>query len=126
MSQCALSHNRSHRTHCHYGELEKWEDWSWQLKRYVGLYKPFAKRMMDDVEASQGVTADDLSEAFDVQQTGTQNNQSPHTDHSWCHLGDSSKRGHRMALRSEKDCADSLLPGQARATILLMRSFHSS
>ncbi|CAE7877537.1 unnamed protein product, partial [Symbiodinium necroappetens] len=32
------------------GELEKWEDWSWQLKRYVGLYKPGVKLMMDGVE----------------------------------------------------------------------------
>ena len=31
------------------GELEKWEDSSWQLKRYVGLYKPVAKHLMDDV-----------------------------------------------------------------------------
>ena len=32
--------------------VEKWEDWSWQLKRYVGLYKPRAKLLMDDVEGS--------------------------------------------------------------------------
>ena len=38
------------------GKLEKWEDWSWQLKRYVGLYKPLAKLMMDDVEGSNRIT----------------------------------------------------------------------
>ena len=59
----------------HHTELGTWEDWSWQLRRYVRLYKPFAKRMMDDVEGSQRVNADDLSEAFDVQQTGAQNSE---------------------------------------------------
>ena len=33
-------------------ESLRWEDWSWQLKRYVGLYKPLAKLLMDDVEGS--------------------------------------------------------------------------
>ena len=59
----------------YHGELQKWEDWSWQLKRYVGLYKPIAKMMMDDVEGSNRVMNDDLCEAFDVQQTRSQNNQ---------------------------------------------------
>ena len=31
----------------YHGELEKWEDGSRQLKRYVGLHKPIAKMMMD-------------------------------------------------------------------------------
>ena len=34
----------------YHGELDKWDDWSWQLKRYVGLYKPLAKLLMDEVE----------------------------------------------------------------------------
>ena len=34
----------------YHGELEKWEDWSWQLKRYIGLCKPIANLMMDDVK----------------------------------------------------------------------------
>ena len=48
----------------------------WQLKGYVGLYKPLAKllQLMDDIEASNRVT-DDLREAFNVQQTRTQNEQ---------------------------------------------------
>ena len=44
---------------CH-GELEQWEDLQWQLKRCVGLHRPFAMRMMDDVEGSQRMTADDF------------------------------------------------------------------
>ena len=40
----------------YHGELEKWEDWSWQLKRYVGLHKPLAKLLMDDAEGSLMMT----------------------------------------------------------------------
>ena len=59
----------------YHGELEKWEDWSWQLMRYVGLYKPLAKLLMDDVEGSNVAITDDLCEAFHVQQNRTQNDQ---------------------------------------------------
>ena len=60
----------------YHGKLDKWDDWSWQLKRYVGLYKPLAKTMMDEIETSaQKAVTDSLCEAYDVQQTGTQNNQ---------------------------------------------------
>ena len=59
----------------YHGELEKWEDLSWQLKRYVGLYKPVAKQMMDDVEGAHRVITDDLCEALDAEQTSSQNNQ---------------------------------------------------
>ena len=60
----------------YHGELDKWDDWSWQLKRYVGLYKPLAKILMDEVELSPTkLITDGLCEAFDVQQTQTQNNQ---------------------------------------------------
>eukprot|EP00439_Symbiodinium_sp_Y106_P002344 s11402_g1.t1 len=34
----------------YHGELDKWDNWSWQLKIYVGLYKPLAKTLMDEVE----------------------------------------------------------------------------
>ena len=27
-----------------------WEDWRWQLKIYVGLYKPLAQVLMDEAE----------------------------------------------------------------------------
>ena len=44
--------------------------------RYLGLYKPLAKTMMDEIETNaQKVVTDSLCEAYDVQQTGTQNNQ---------------------------------------------------
>ena len=56
-------------------ELEKWEDWSWQLKRYLGLRKPLAKLLMDEVEGSNGTITEDLCEAFNVQQNRTQNDQ---------------------------------------------------
>eukprot|EP00439_Symbiodinium_sp_Y106_P052373 s2721_g7.t1 len=60
----------------YHGELDKWDDWSWQLKRYVGLYKPLAKTLMDEIELNaQKVVTDGLCEAYDVQQTSTQNNQ---------------------------------------------------
>ena len=60
----------------YYGELDKWDDWSWQLKRYVGLYKPLAKTLMDEIEVNaQQVVTDSLCEAYDVQQTSSQNNQ---------------------------------------------------
>ena len=58
----------------YHGELEK-SDWSWQLKRYIGLYKPIAKLMMDDVEGANTVNTGDLSEAVDIQQTRSQTNQ---------------------------------------------------
>ena len=63
----------------YHGELEKWENRSWQLKRlkrYVGLYKPMAKTLMDEIEMNaQKTVTDGLCEAYDVQQSGTQNNQ---------------------------------------------------
>ena len=52
----------------YHGELDKWDDWSWQLKRYVGLYKPLAKLLMDEVEqAPNKLVTDGLCEAYDVQ-----------------------------------------------------------
>ena len=60
----------------YHGELDKWDDWSWQLKRYVGLYKPLAKTLMDEIETNPTkIVTDGLCEAYDVQQTQTQNNQ---------------------------------------------------
>ena len=48
---------------------------SWQLKRYIGLCKPLAYLMMDDVEGANIVITDDLREAFDIQQTRSETNQ---------------------------------------------------
>ena len=57
----------------YHGELDKWEDWSWHLKRCVGLYKPMAKTLMDEIELNaQKTVTDGLCEAYDVQQNGTQ------------------------------------------------------
>ena len=58
----------------YHGKLKKLENWSWQLKRYVGLCKPLAKLLMDGVEGSSRMIDDHLCEAFDVQQTRSQNN----------------------------------------------------
>ena len=68
----------------YHGELDKWDDWSWQLERYVGLYKPLAKTMMDEIETNaQKVVTDSLCEAYVVQQTGTKNNQLSLFSNNW-------------------------------------------
>ena len=59
----------------YHGELEKWEGWSWQLKRHVGLYKPLTKLLMDDVEGPNRTITGDLREAFNVRQNRTQNDE---------------------------------------------------
>ena len=41
----------------------------------MGLYKPLAKLLMDDVEGSNRTIIHDLCEAFNVQQNRTQNDQ---------------------------------------------------
>ena len=40
------------------GEHNKWEDWSWQLKAYVALYKPVAQDLMDRIEGSNAAIDD--------------------------------------------------------------------
>ena len=40
------------------GEHERWEDWSWQLKAYVALYKPVAQELMTRVEGSTSAIDD--------------------------------------------------------------------
>ena len=42
------------------GEHERWEDWSWQLKAYVVLYKPVAQELMTRVEGSASVIDDTI------------------------------------------------------------------
>ena len=42
------------------GEHERWEDWSWQLKAYVALYKPVAQELMTRVEGSASVIDDTI------------------------------------------------------------------
>ena len=42
------------------GEIEKWEGWRWQLKRYVPLHKPVAKLLIDEVESCNKEISDEL------------------------------------------------------------------
>ena len=44
------------------GEHEKWEDWSWQLKAYVALYKPVAQELMSRIEGSSSVIDDEATQ----------------------------------------------------------------
>ena len=44
------------------GEIDKWEEWSWQLKRYAGLYKPLAYVLMDEAETTPEKIIDELQE----------------------------------------------------------------
>ena len=115
----------------YHGELDKWDDWSWQLKRYVGLYKPLAKTMMDEVETNaQKVVTDSLCEAYDVQQTDRQNNQlSLFSKQLACMLAQITDGAARAIVRNA-DTENGFeiwrrlfnqfsLPGRARATNLL-------
>ena len=53
------------------GDHEKWDDWSWQLKRYISLYKPIAKMLMDRVESLTTEVTDAQTDEFDNQNGGT-------------------------------------------------------
>ena len=45
----------------HYsGEPDKWEDWSWQLKSYVALYKPTAREVMELAEGAAAPITDQV------------------------------------------------------------------
>ena len=115
----------------YHGELDKWDDWSWQLKRYVGLYKPLAKTMIDEIETNaQKVVTDSLREAFDVQQTGTQNNQLSLFSKQLAYLLAQITDGAARAIARNKDTENGFeiwrrlfnqfsLPSRARATNLL-------
>ena len=48
------------------GESEKWDDWSWQLKSYVSLYKPSAQFMMDRLEGRDEVCTDQHIEDYET------------------------------------------------------------
>ena len=115
----------------YHGELDKWDDWSWQLKRYVGLYKPLAKTMMDEIETNaQKVVTDSLREAYDVQQTGTQNNQLSLFSKQLAYMLAQITDGAARAIVRNEDTEDGFeiwrrlfnqfsLPSRARATNLL-------
>ena len=45
----------------HYsGEPDEWEDWSWQLKSYVALYKPAAGEVMELAEEAAAPITDQV------------------------------------------------------------------
>ena len=45
----------------HYsGEPDKWEDWFWQLKSYVALYKPAAREVMELAEGAAAPITDQV------------------------------------------------------------------
>ena len=47
------------------GKMENWEDWSWQVKAYVSLFKVEALRVLEDAElASSPITDDALERTF--------------------------------------------------------------
>ena len=115
----------------YHGELDKWDDWSWQLKRYVGLYKPLAKTMMDEIETNaQKVVTDSLCEAYDLQQTGTQNSQLSLFSKQLAYMLAQITDGAARALVRKEDTENGFeiwrrlfnqfsLPSRARATNLL-------
>ena len=115
----------------YHGELDKWDDWSWQLKRYLGLYKPLAKTMMDEIETNaQKVVTDSLREAYDVQQTGIQNNQLSLFSKQLAYLLAQITDGAARAIARNEDTENGFeiwrrlfnqfsLPSRARATNLL-------
>ena len=49
----------------YHGESEKWEDWSWQLKSYVALYKPMALEIMGRLEGASVPCIDEHLVAFE-------------------------------------------------------------
>ena len=53
------------------GDFDKWDDWAWQLKRYISLYKPVAKQLMDRVETLNTVVTDAATDDFDTAHGGT-------------------------------------------------------
>ncbi|CAE7351810.1 unnamed protein product [Symbiodinium sp. CCMP2456] len=112
----------------YHGELQKWEDWSWQLKRYVGLYKPPAKTLMDAIEGNpRTVVDDDMCEAYDVQQTRSQNNQLSLFSKQWAYMLAQITDGSARAIVRNEDTENGFeirrrlynqfsLPTRARAT----------
>ena len=41
------------------GKMEHWEDWSWQVKAYVSLFKVEALRVLEDAEVATAPITDD-------------------------------------------------------------------
>ena len=98
---------------------------------YVGLYKPLAKTLMDEIELNaQKVVTDGLCEAYDVQQTTTQNNQLSMFVKQLAYMLPQIADGAARAIVRNEDTEDGFeiwrrlfnqfsLPSRARATNLL-------
>ena len=51
------------------GKMEHWEDWSWQVKAYVSLFKIEALRVLEDAEVATAQITDDALERFEANET---------------------------------------------------------
>ena len=51
------------------GKMENWEDWSWQVKAYVSLFKVEALRVLEDAETARSPITDDILERLEVDTT---------------------------------------------------------
>ena len=47
------------------GETEKWEEWPWQLKPYVALYKRVAGEVMNSIEGVAQTCTDQVVTEFE-------------------------------------------------------------
>ena len=51
------------------GQMEHWEDWSWQLKAYVSLFKAKALRVLEDGKVASAPIADEALERLEANAT---------------------------------------------------------
>ena len=51
------------------GKMENWEDWSWQVKAYVSLFKVEALRVLEDAELARSPITDDALERLEADTT---------------------------------------------------------
>ena len=51
------------------GKMEHWEDWSWQVKVYVSLFKVEALRVLEDAEVAAAPITDDTLERLEANTT---------------------------------------------------------
>ena len=51
------------------GKMENWEDWSWQVKAYVSLFKVEALRVLEDAELASAPITDDALERLEADTT---------------------------------------------------------
>ena len=49
--------------------MENWEDWSWQVKAYVSLFKVEALRVLEDAEIASSPITDDALERLETDTT---------------------------------------------------------